>query len=100
MLFEGPVLFSLLISGLNFQLNRSLVRWGKMMFYLFFQKTRGVRGPARAKAAAAAAKEEGEEERTAANQPKARGRRQQPPPTAKTRQVNSQIHRETMISNG
>lgn len=75
-----------------------------MMFYLFFQKTRGVRGPARAKAAAAAAaKEEGgeeEKERTAANQPKARGRRQQPPPTAKTCQVNSQIHRETMISNG
>lgn len=75
-----------------------------MMFYLFFQKTRRVRGPARAKAAAAAAaKEEGgeeEKERTAANQPKARGRTQQPPPTAKTRQVNLQIHRETMISNG
>ncbi|XP_075899090.1 serine/threonine-protein kinase VRK1-like isoform X2 [Nelusetta ayraudi] len=54
------------------------------------QKTRRVRGPARAKAAAAAAaKEEGgeeEKERTAANQPKARGRTQQPPPTAKTRQ--------------
>lgn len=94
MVLEGPVWSHLLkclssVAGSEFHLNRILEK--KIKFCLFFQKTRGMRGPARAKAAVAAAKEEEEEdkvERMAANQSPARGCRRQHPPTARTRQVS------------